>query len=949
MSSVALRLPARSHTHLLPTMTIHTPYNRFLRLAFTGILSLVQAVLLAETLPATEPTAEQAEHFEKYIRPLLAARCYECHADQKQQGDIRLDQRDVVLTQLVVPGQPDQSRLLKVLQHDPNDTQMPPEGKLPVEEIELLTEWVRQGAPWPESLTDTARPAAGFPRQEGGEIDFDAVAQTHWAYRPISRPIPPEALLDGRDLSSVDHFIVSKLQHVGLTLSPEVDRRTLIQRLYVDLLGMRPSFQEIEAFVGDDSPTAVSELVDRLLAAPQFGEKWARLWLDIARYADTKGYVFVEERRYPFSYTYRDYVIQALNSDKPFDQFIVEQLAADQLGYPEGDPALAAMGFLTVGPRFLKDVNAIIDDRIDVVARGMMGMTLGCARCHDHKYDPMPTADYYSLYGVFASSHEPDILPRVAEADTASPDYQHYQAELRRREKEVNDYLDTVHAELTTQARVRVKDFLLSLAQRANRVPPGIEIKIDPPLRDKLIDQWQQYMSRHLKREDRVWFALAHLTELSPDGFAAAAAAEISTWNTEQCHPAILLALNAHPPQNIVQVVEAYGKVLDDIRQRWDHDRIAKPELESLADPDAEQLRQVLFGGDSPGVFPREQVEQILGRDHRERTRELRTKVAEWEVTAPGAPPRGMVLLDNTTPTEPVVFERGNPGRRGPVVPRRSPRIISGNKSPAFTQGSGRLELARTIASPENPLTSRVWVNRVWLQLFGSGLVTSPSDFGVRTDPPSHPELLDWLASRFMDSGWSTKELIREIVLSSTYRQSISVSSLADSIDPENRLLWRQNRRRFQFEQMRDSMLSAAGVLDDRMNGRPVELEARPFTHRRSIYSFIDRNNFSSLLRTFDYPSPDASNPQRPNTTVPQQALFGLNSPFIEELAQATAARAAGTTAEERATWLFRIVLSRNPSSEELSDSVAYLSRHPDSLWQVAQVLLLTNEFQYIE
>jgi Protein of unknown function (DUF1553)/Protein of unknown function (DUF1549)/Planctomycete cytochrome C len=898
---------------------------------------------------AEDSTPEQLKFFEEKVRPLLANRCYECHTAAKKQGDVRLDLRASVFPELVVPGQPDQSRLLQVLKYDPNDTQMPPKGKLPQGEIDLLTEWVKQGAPWPADAPMAAHAAAGFPKRENGEIDFHAAAQSHWAYRAIARPVPPAVATLDRVHTPVDRFILAKLEQQQLALSPEADRATFIRRLYADLLGIRPTFDEIEAHVTDTSPTANADLVDRLLASPKFGEKWGRLWLDIARYADTKGYVFTEERRYPFSYTYRDYVVSAFNSDKPYDRFLIEQLAADQLDLPTGDPALAAMGFLTVGPRFLNDTHSIIDDRIDVVTRGVMGMTLGCARCHDHKYDPLPTQDYYSLYGVFASSREPERLPQVGTADTSAPEYKQFAAELAKREKDVANYLDGVHVEMTMQARNRVGDFLLTIAQQAKLVPAGVELKIAPPLREKLIERWEQYIQQQTKSKNRVWFAFAQLRELPADGFPTAALDRMKGWSPEQCHPALLKSLQDQPPQDIVEVVRLYGRVLDEVRERWEREKASAPELTALPDADAEQLRQVLYGAESPGAIPRDQIERIIDRDQRDHAKELKKKVAEWMVTSPGSPPHGMVLVDNDNPMEPVVFERGNPGRRGPRVPRRMPRIVAGNESPSFKIGSGRLELARSIASPENPLTARVFVNRVWLQLFGNGLVNTPSDFGVRTDPPTHPELLDWLSTRFIDSGWSTKTLIREVVLSSTYRQSIFDHVKARELDPENRLLWRQNRRRFQFEQMRDSLLAAAGVLDDRMAGRPVEIETQPFSHRRSIYAYIDRNNFSGLLRTFDYPSPDTSNPQRPQTVVPQQALFGLNSPFIEELSKSAAQRASGVNPAEQIDSLFRVVLARSPAPEEASWSVAYLTRHPDGLWQVAQVLLLSNEFQFAE
>ncbi len=916
-----------------------------------GTLALTAVLVVSAGVPvrAADPTPEQLRFFEEKIRPLLVERCYECHTADKQQGDVRLDLREAVFPHLVVPGQPDQSRLIQVLRYDPNDTQMPPKGKLPPAQLELLTEWVKQGAPWPADAPGGAKPVAAFPRRENGDIDFHATAQTHWAYRAITRPVPPQVADVDRLRTPVDGFVLAALEQRQLHLSPESDRATLIRRLYADLLGLRPTFEEVEAYIADPSPTADEDLVDRLLASPRFGEKWGRLWLDVARYADTKGYVFTEERRYPFSYTYRDYVVNAFNTDTPYDRFLIEQLAADKLDLPPGDPALAAMGFLTVGPRFLNDTHSIIDDRIDVVTRGLMGMTLGCARCHDHKYDPLPTQDYYSLYGVFASSREPQELPQVGAADTSAPEYQQFAAELAKREKEVTDYLDGVYVEFISQSRNRIGDYLLAIAQRAKLVPAGVEVKIEPPLRDKLIDRWEEYVQQQAQPENRVWFALVALRELPAEGFAAAALERINSWNPEQCHPTLHQGLKDQPPLNYIDVVRVYGRVLNEVRERWEREQAAAPQLTALADADAEQLRQVLYGNDSPGAIPRDQFERFIGRDQRDHAKELKKKVAELMVTSPGSPPHGMVLVDNDNPMEPVVFERGNPGRHGPQVPRRMPRIVAGNESPAFKIGSGRLELARSIASPDNPLTARVFVNRVWLQLFGNGLVNTPSDFGVRTDPPTHPELLDWLSTRFIDSGWSTKTLIREVVLSATYRQSIVENAQARELDPENRLLWRQNRRRFQFEQMRDSLLAAAGVLDDRMAGRPVEIETHPFSHRRSIYAYIDRNNFSGLLRTFDYPSPDTSNPQRPQTVVPQQALFGINSPFIEELSKSAAQRASGANPAEQVESLFRVVLARSPAPEEASWSVSYLGRHPEGLWQVAQVLLLSNEFQFAE
>lgn len=911
----------------------------------TGLFFFAGAI----ALPAEEPSAEAVQFFEAKIRPLLAESCQECHGATKQQGDVRLDRRDAVFPHLITPGQPAQSRLIQVVNYAADDTQMPPKGKLSQDKIDLLTQWVQQGAPWPKDATAASSGPASFVRRPDGEIDFDATARSHWAYQSISRPVPPVVSEMATVATPVDRFVQARLATQNLKPAVVADRATLIRRLYSDLLGVRPTYEDVEAFVHDSSPTASADLVDTLLASPRFGERWGRHWLDIARYGDTKGYVFTEERRYPFSYTYRDYVIAAFNSDKPYDRFLIEQLAADKLGLPEGDPNLAAMGFLTVGPRFLNDVNNIIDDRLDVITRGVMGMTLTCARCHDHKYDPIPAADYYSLYGVMASTHEPGELPQIGELDSQDPESVNFREEFNKRQSEVDKYLDQVYAELTTGARNRVGDYLIAAAKRTGQLPPEVDPKFDPPLRDKQIDQWEQYLKRSVKIDSPVWFALASLGELPQEGFAEVAKTRIQGWAEGACHPLLWQRLKDTPPTTKLDLVKLYGQILTEVRERWEREKAAHPDLAALPEPDQEQLRQVLYGEGTPGAFPRDQLERVYGRDHREHVRDLRKKVAEWVVTSPGSPPHAMTLADNDQPHEPVIFERGNPGRRGPQVPRRMPRILGGNDSPRFTNGSGRLELAQAIASPQNPLTARVYANRVWAMLLGSGLVPSQGDFGVRTEPPSHPELLDWLAGRLIDSGWSTKALIREIVLSHTYQQAIVDNATAREVDPENRLVWRQNRRRLAFEPMRDSMLAVAGSLDDRIGGRPVEIEKQPFTHRRSVYTYIDRNNFSGLLRTFDFPSPDASQPLRPQTTVPQQALFAMNAPFVQELSQQAATHAHRETPDATVTALFRQILARDPDATEAGWATSYLLKHDKSAWEIAQVLLLSNEFLFAE
>ncbi|MCA9112319.1 MAG: DUF1549 domain-containing protein, partial [Planctomycetaceae bacterium] len=452
-------------------MTSHPiirPFYRFaLILSLAGWSSVMQGA----------DTTDQAHFFESQIRPLIVRRCVECHGGKKQEAGLRLDSKAGVTAgvdgaQVLVPGNPTESRLMQVLRYSNDDVQMPPTGRLPDAEIELLTKWIADGAYWPEDTTPQAGGLPTYAVREDGEIDFEQAAASHWAYQPIRKPELPQTSRDEWAATPIDRFILARLDDAGLQPSAPADRRTLIRRATYDLIGLPPTYEEVEAFVVDDSPDAYPRLIERLLASPLYGQRWGRYWLDIARYADTKGYVFTQNRKYPYAYTYRNYVIEAFNADTPVDRFIVEQLAADHLQLADDDPALAALGFLTVGPRFLNRQPDIIDDRIDVVTRGLMGMTAGCARCHDHKYDPIPIADYYSLYGVFDSSIEPEELPVIGEIEE-TPSYQAYLDELHKREQAVEDYKAQQHAELLKQARERAGDYLLAVLERQKLIPDG--------------------------------------------------------------------------------------------------------------------------------------------------------------------------------------------------------------------------------------------------------------------------------------------------------------------------------------------------------------------------------------------------------------------------------------------------------------------------------------------
>ncbi|MEZ6064391.1 MAG: DUF1553 domain-containing protein [Planctomycetaceae bacterium] len=439
------------------------------------------------------------------------------------------------------------------------------------------------------------------------------------------------------------------------------------------------------------------------------------------------------------------------------------------------------------------------------------------------------------------------------------------------------------------------------------------------------------------------------------DAMAAAAEADAEGSPLRGSNALVLAQLREQPLTSMLDVARAYGRLMREVDAQWTAAQRAEGGgPEQLDDPNAEAVRRVILGEGSITDIAAGTEDRLYERDQRDELRKRERKVEEWHVESSDAPPRAMVLVDKDSPVEPVIFERGNIGRRGPRVPRQPPRILSAGESRPFTSGSGRLELAQTIVDPANPLTARVIVNRVWNWHMGKGLVDTLSDFGTRGSPPTHPELLDWLAWQFVHTdGWSLKALHRRIVLSQAYQQSSNDRPEARAIDSENQLYWRMNRQRLDFEAMRDSMLAAAGRLDPAVGGRPVNIEQPPFNGRRSIYAKIDRNNFSPLLRTFDFASPDATSPGRPVTTVPQQALYVMNSPFVQEMAKSVAERARNqpeaTEPAAQVTAVYRAVLSRDPAAEEASLAVNFVTTHEQGLQLLAQTLLVSNEFFFAD
>lgn len=893
------------------------------------LLALALGLLIAPLpISAADPPAD--EFFEKDIRPLLANHCYRCHGAMKQSGGLRLDSRASALQggdsgPAFEPGHPDKSLLISAVRRE-GDRQMPPETALTQRQIESLVQWVKLGAAWPASQTS------------------DAVAngnQPHWAFLPLTDPAVPGD--DRGQGSAVDAFVQSRLEQAGLSSSPPADPRTLIRRATFDLTGLPPTPEEVEAFVQAalrDPHSAYEELIDRLLASPQYGEQWGRHWLDVARYSDTKGYVYArEERFWIHAWAYRDWVVRSLNEDLPYDRFLLLQLAADQV--TDDDPAsLAAMGFLTLGRRFLGVTQDIIDDRIDVVTRGTMGLTVACARCHDHKYDPIPTRDYYSLYGIFANCRE-RVLP-IAEPAVGDKAFEAFDKGLRERQQKLDDALAKARSEWTTRTRARTADYLFAQFE-LQKYPEDTfnQVFSKDDILPAYVRQWQAYLVEAQQRGDPVftpWHAYAAIPPAEFSQRADEITRSLASRSDAEVNPLVAEKFTT-APSRMLEVCQRYGELFADIDKQWqaalkEAADASQPAPKALTDAAAEALRQVLYGPRAPCEPPSEPIvhtENHFDLAACEAIWKLQGEVDRWLIRTPAATPHAVILEDRSVTTPARVFRRGNPQQKGEIVPPQFLEILAGPQRKPFEHGSGRLELAKAIIDPRNPLTARVMVNRVWQQHFGAGLVRTPSDFGKRAETPSHPELLDWLASRFIEDGWRLKPLHRRIMLSAAYRQSsfgpadAELQAKSRQLDPENRLLWRMNPHRLSFEELRDAALAAAGRLDLMTGGRPSDLFNASF-RRRTLYGLVDRQFLPSTLRVFDFANPDLHIPQRSETTAPQQALFFLNHSLLVQQAQALAQRTeSAATTQQRIGMMYQLAYQREPTADQTAAALALI------------------------
>jgi cytochrome c553 len=942
-------------------------------------------------VPAAARAAEPIDndYFEKKVRPILVANCVSCHGAQKQKGELRLDAKAAFAKggesgPAVVPGDPAKSNLVKAVRYD-DDTKMPPKGKLADADIAILTEWVKGGAPWPDDGAIAKGPDKTF--------DLRARAKAHWSFQPIRRPAVPEIQNPKIEIrNDIDRFLLAKLEPAGLTFAPPADKRALLRRMYFDLIGLPPTPAETEAFVKDDAADAYEKVVDRLLASPRYGERWGRHWLDLARYAETHGHEFDFE--IPDAWRYRDYVVRAFNADVPFDAFLTEHIAGDLLPTPRRDPktgvneSVLATGFWWLGEAKHSPVDSRAefadrtDNQIDVFGKAVFGLTVSCARCHDHKFDAISTKDYYALFGVLSSS-------RYDRADVSDPAPAiKLLDELKRTREEVD--------KLLANGRPAPADANPAVP----RSPQGVEWRAKATMFEEFGPDWRG-------RWDAEGLALrpeggAGFPHSARESRKLTGALRSPTFTIDKPFLAIRVAgrgARARLVLNGLQLIQ--DPIYGGLAQGIDHGdeliwmafdlRMWKGQpayLELLDDgPSWFAIAEAWFADSRP---PGEAGVKVLAPEtpkddpaNEPEVKKLRARIRELEAKLP-EPTRAPALRDGTGINE-RVFVRGNHKTPGVEAPRATLEAFG---QPAFTSnGSGRLELARTVTAPTNPLVARVIVNRLWKHHFGEGIVRSPDDFGVQGHAPTHPELLDWLASELVNpqreprneaQPWSLKRMHRLIVLSAAYRQaSRSVpeqTATAVTADPQNKLLHRQNVQRLEAEAIRDSILAVSGRLDLKMEGPGVLPyltdhqvgRGRPGVGpldgngRRSIYLQVRRNFINPMFTAFDYPTPFTAIGRRTVSNVPAQALVMLNNPFVLQQAEQWAKRvlAAPGGAEDRIRAMYATAFGRPPTTDELTAATAFVAEqakeygtpdHPKAWTDLAHVLFNAKEFIYVE
>ena len=887
-------------------------------------------------LPCLGAPDDPIAFFKQRVLPVLSANCLSCHSAAKM-GGLQLDTRENLIKggnsgPAIVPGKPEESLLIRAVAQTHERLKMPPQGKLSDEQIADLKTWVEGGAHW-----DNTAVSANPPKSD--KYVITAEQRRFWAFQPVEKPSVPEVHDREWVRNPIDSFILAKLESKNLRPVASADKRTLLRRATFDLIGLPPTPEEVESFLNDSSPDAFSRVVDRLLASPRYGERWGRHWLDVARYADADQ-LGLGEDPFPNAFRYRDWVIHAFNQDMPYDKFVEAQIAGDLLETKANRNELRpGLGLFGLGPWYYKIVEpakARADerhDRVDVLTRGFLGLTVACARCHDHKYDPIATKDYYALAGVFADTEYREFpLSSPAVVD----DFKAKQQKITDQEAAIKKVLDA--------ARLRVSELLAKDTERYLRAAqsPSANKADSEGLDGETLTRWMAYLKGPQKEHPYL-----NATPVEASQFAAL----VSGVMDEK------------------KAIDLYNvKILEDSKNSKDpYDVFCKgcnAETKTLP-RDKYVLWTDLFAAKQrtnekePGLyyFDDKQIDRLLTADEKKQIAAMRVELTELKKVLPVQYPFLHGIADVENPVDLPLHRRGDPYNLGDPVPRRFLPILTSTEPQPFREGSGRLELAKAIASPENPLTARVIVNRLWKYHFGNGIVRTLSNFGKAGDTPSHPELLDYLAARLVENHWSLKAMHREMMLSATYALSSEASIAGQAADPDNRLLWRANRTRLDVEALRDSLLFVSGKLDETEGGPSVSWDDK--NNRRTVYGKISRFRLERMLSLFDFPDPTITCEQRAVTNVPLQRLFFLNSDLMSMAAKNFSARVLkGSAADDdgRITEAYRILFGRAPSDFERSAGKRFLENTESSSTKVAdawqqygQMLLSSNEFSFLD
>ncbi|MBK5294600.1 MAG: PSD1 domain-containing protein [Acidobacteriia bacterium] len=897
------------------------------------------------------------EFFEARVRPVLAMKCQGCHNARMATAGLDLStgagfRKGADTGPVVASGDVGKSRLLQVISYEER-IKMPPAGKLPESDISVLREWVERGAPWPDSSSAVA------PGTAMGNVKASA---GHWAFQPLRKEAPPRVAHESWVRSPIDRFILSKQEARQLRPAGAADRLTLLRRAAFDLTGLPPTSEDIRMFMRDLSPEAFASAVDRFLASPRYGEKWGRHWLDVARYADSTG--ADEDYRYPHAWRYRDYVIDAFNRDVPYTQFVREQIAGDLLPPPAGEEVnttgIIATGFLALGPKLVAEQDKvkmfydIVDEQIDVVGKAFLGLTISCARCHDHKFDPITIKDYYSLASIFASTRQLEQIEGTVSKLFYAPlagkvvaeRYASHQKSLANKQKEIDAIVATQARRYRDQLAPRIAAYMAA-ARRvyADGVSPAAAAQ---GLDEEVLERWVNYLKPTRERRPHLeaWYRMTSVD---------AAAAE---------YQANYFAEIARREKAQVEF-----KIASEAARAKGEPAPAEPKFPAGAN---RFFTEIVAAKGALGL-PEKEPEKLYTEEARVNIAALRRELKEIKDSAPPEPPFACAVAEDK-PVDQHVFLRGNPEAHGEGVPKRFPVVLAGEQQAPVLTGSGRRELASWLADPANPLPARVIVNRIWQGHFGQGLVRTANNFGVAGERPAHPELLDWLAAEFVAQGSSFKKMHRMIMLSSTYQMGGEATEAHREKDPDNRLLTRFAMRRKTVEEIRDSLLLMDGSLDFTMGGALATgtgtdnefSDSRKSMHpddskRRTVYLPLRRSNLSTLFTLFDFGDATTSTEIREQTNVAPQALYMMNSKFVAERARALAQRLLRTETDEaaRVKQAWATVLGREPEARETSSSLSYLAEFPKlpendegrlTAWaSLCRTLIASNDFIYIQ